>query len=162
MEVADQTCCLTQSQQHTDSRPASPGADPMTPGAWQGSQPSTDFHVCLDQEQWCLILISLPWRQTPYRQATRALSLCRLHLFLWPIHLSFPETLFVPVCEITGMMNQDSSMYPSLHKIGQQALCSRLCFLNLAWQVLKPHTPTSAARLVVDDECHIIQSVYAA
>ena len=34
-EVADQTFHLTQSQ-YTDTRPTSPSADPITPGAWQG------------------------------------------------------------------------------------------------------------------------------
>ena len=33
-EVADQTFYLTQSQ-YTDTRPTSPSADPITPGAWQ-------------------------------------------------------------------------------------------------------------------------------
>ena len=36
IEVADQTFYLTQSQ-HTDTGPTSPSADPITPGAWQGS-----------------------------------------------------------------------------------------------------------------------------
>ena len=36
-EVADQSFNLTQSQ-HTDTGPTSPSADPITPGAWQGSQ----------------------------------------------------------------------------------------------------------------------------
>ena len=36
IEVADQTFYLTQSQ-YTDTRPTSPSADPITPGAWQGS-----------------------------------------------------------------------------------------------------------------------------
>ena len=36
IEVADQTFYLTQSQ-YTDSGPTSPSADPITPGAWQGS-----------------------------------------------------------------------------------------------------------------------------
>ena len=35
-EVADQTFYLTQSQ-YTDTGPTSPSADPITPGAWQGS-----------------------------------------------------------------------------------------------------------------------------
>ena len=35
-EVADQMLYLTQSQ-HTDTGPTSPSADPITPGAWQGS-----------------------------------------------------------------------------------------------------------------------------
>ena len=37
IEVADPTFYLTQSQ-HTDTGPTSPSADPVTPGAWQGSQ----------------------------------------------------------------------------------------------------------------------------
>ena len=36
IEVADQTFHLTQSQ-YTDTGPASPSTDPITPGAWQGS-----------------------------------------------------------------------------------------------------------------------------
>ena len=36
IEVADQTFHLTQSQ-YTDTRPTSPSADPITPGAWQCS-----------------------------------------------------------------------------------------------------------------------------
>ena len=37
IEVADQTFYLTQSQ-YTDTGPTSPSTDPMTAGAWQGSQ----------------------------------------------------------------------------------------------------------------------------
>ena len=44
IEVADQTFCLTQSQV-TDTGPTSPSADPMTPGAWQGSHWSANFEV---------------------------------------------------------------------------------------------------------------------
>ena len=36
IEVADQMFYLTQSQ-YTDTGPTSPSADPITPGAWQGS-----------------------------------------------------------------------------------------------------------------------------
>ena len=36
IEVADQTFHLTQSH-YTDTGPTSPSADPITPGAWQGS-----------------------------------------------------------------------------------------------------------------------------
>ena len=36
IEVADQTFYLTQSQ-YTDTGPTSPSADPISPGAWQGS-----------------------------------------------------------------------------------------------------------------------------
>ena len=36
IETADQTFHLTQSQ-YTDTGPTSPSADPITPGAWQGS-----------------------------------------------------------------------------------------------------------------------------
>ena len=36
IEVADQTFYLTQSL-YTETGPTSPGADPMTSGAWQGS-----------------------------------------------------------------------------------------------------------------------------
>ena len=36
IEAADQTFHLTQSQ-YTDTGPTNPSADPITPGAWQGS-----------------------------------------------------------------------------------------------------------------------------
>ena len=36
IDVADQAFYLTQSQ-YTDTGPTSPSADPITPGAWQGS-----------------------------------------------------------------------------------------------------------------------------
>ena len=39
IEVADQTFHLTQSH-YTDTGPTSPSADPITPGAWQGSHRS--------------------------------------------------------------------------------------------------------------------------
>ena len=42
IEVADPTFYLTQSQ-HTDTGPTSPRADPITPGAWQGSHWSANF-----------------------------------------------------------------------------------------------------------------------
>ena len=41
-EVADQTFYLTQSQ-YTDTGPTSPSADPISPGAWQGSHWSANF-----------------------------------------------------------------------------------------------------------------------
>ena len=41
-EVADQTFYLTQSQ-YTHTGPTSPSADPITPGAWQGSHWSVIF-----------------------------------------------------------------------------------------------------------------------
>ena len=44
IEAADQTFHLTQSQ-YTDTRPTSPSADPITPGAWQGSHWSANFEV---------------------------------------------------------------------------------------------------------------------
>ena len=44
IEVADQTFYLTQSQ-YTDTGPISPSADPITPGAWQGSHWSANFEV---------------------------------------------------------------------------------------------------------------------
>ena len=44
IEVADQTFHLTQSQ-YTDTGPTSPSADPITPGAWQGSHWSAYFEV---------------------------------------------------------------------------------------------------------------------
>ena len=42
IEAADQTFYLTRSQ-YTDTRPTSPSADPITPGAWQGSHWSTNI-----------------------------------------------------------------------------------------------------------------------
>ena len=52
IEVADQTFYLTQSQ-HTDTGPTSPSADPIMPGAWQGSHWSVNFKslVWLDPEK---------------------------------------------------------------------------------------------------------------
>ena len=44
IEVADQNVYLTQSQ-YTDTGPTSPSADPITPGAWQGSHWSANFEV---------------------------------------------------------------------------------------------------------------------
>ena len=44
IEAADQTFHLTQSQ-YTDTRPTSPSADSITPGAWQGSHWSANFEV---------------------------------------------------------------------------------------------------------------------
>ena len=41
IEVADPTFYLTQSQ-YTDTGPTIPSADPITPGAWQGSHWSTN------------------------------------------------------------------------------------------------------------------------
>ena len=43
-KVADQTFYLTQSK-YTDTGPSSPSADPITPGAWQGSHWSANFWV---------------------------------------------------------------------------------------------------------------------
>ena len=42
IEAADPTFHLTQSQ-YTDTGPTSPSADPITPGAWQGSHWSANF-----------------------------------------------------------------------------------------------------------------------
>ena len=42
IEVADPIFYLTQSQ-YTDTGPTSPSADPITPGAWQGSHWSSNF-----------------------------------------------------------------------------------------------------------------------
>ena len=42
IEAADQTFHLTQSQ-YTDTGLTSPSADPITPGAWQGSHWSANF-----------------------------------------------------------------------------------------------------------------------
>ena len=52
VKAADQTFYLTQSQ-YTDTGPTSPRADPVTPGAWQGSHWSAMFKslVWLDPEK---------------------------------------------------------------------------------------------------------------
>ena len=42
IEVADPTFYLTHSQ-YTDTGPTNPSADPITPGAWQGSHWSDNF-----------------------------------------------------------------------------------------------------------------------
>ena len=42
IDVTDQTFYLTQSH-YTDTGPNSPSADPITPGAWQGSHWSANF-----------------------------------------------------------------------------------------------------------------------
>ena len=42
IKIADQTFHLTQSQ-YTDTGPISPSADPISPGAWQGSHWSANF-----------------------------------------------------------------------------------------------------------------------
>ena len=44
IESADPTFHLTQSQ-YTDTGPTSPSADPVTPGAWQGSHWRANFEV---------------------------------------------------------------------------------------------------------------------
>ena len=44
IKVADPTFYLTRSQ-YTDTGPTSPSADPITPGAWQGSHRSASFEV---------------------------------------------------------------------------------------------------------------------
>ena len=44
IEIADQNFHLTQSQ-YTDTGPTSPRADPITPGAWQGSHWNANFEV---------------------------------------------------------------------------------------------------------------------
>ena len=43
IEVADPTFYLTQSQSQTDTGRTGPNADPITPGAWQGSHRSANF-----------------------------------------------------------------------------------------------------------------------
>ena len=44
IEVADQACYITQSQ-NTDTGPTSPSADPITPGTWQNSLWRASFSV---------------------------------------------------------------------------------------------------------------------
>ena len=59
MEVADQTCYLTQSQ-HTDTRPTSFNAHLISPSTWHGSPLST--HVYVDgmtrQAEWSWVSLS--------------------------------------------------------------------------------------------------------
>ena len=43
-DIADQNFYLTESQ-YTDTGPISPSADPLTPGAWQGSHWSVKIEV---------------------------------------------------------------------------------------------------------------------
>ena len=59
IEVADQTIYLTQSQ-YTDTGPTSPSADPMMPGAWQGSHWSEIKEDDLEVEEDCVCLDSPP------------------------------------------------------------------------------------------------------
>ena len=73
IEVADPTFYLTQSQ-YTDTGPTSPSADPITPGAWQGSHWSANFlsHWYMTRPQKNPVAggirtRDLPlWRRTPY------------------------------------------------------------------------------------------------
>ena len=51
IEVADPAFYLTQSQ-YTDTRLTSPSADPITPGAWQGSHWSANFWVTGTTRPW--------------------------------------------------------------------------------------------------------------
>ena len=51
IKVADQPFYLTQSQ-YTDNGPTSPSADPITPGAWQGSHWSANFEVTGMTRPW--------------------------------------------------------------------------------------------------------------
>ena len=51
IEVVDPTFYLTQSQ-YTDTGPTSPSADPITPGAWQGSHWSANFWVTGMTRPW--------------------------------------------------------------------------------------------------------------
>ena len=51
IEDADQTFHLTQLQ-YTDTGPTSPSADPITPGAWQGSHWSANFEVAGMTRPW--------------------------------------------------------------------------------------------------------------
>ena len=51
IEAADQTFYLNQSQ-YTDTGPTSPSADPVTPGAWQGSHWSANFQVTGMTRPW--------------------------------------------------------------------------------------------------------------
>ena len=72
IEVADPTFHLTPSQ-YTDTGPTSPSADPITPGAWQGSHWSANFQVTgmtrprKNPGASGIRTRDLPlWRRTPY------------------------------------------------------------------------------------------------
>ena len=77
IEVADQTFYLTQSQ-YTDTGPS---ADPITPGAWQGSHWSANFYVTgmtrprKNPGASGIRTRDLPLsRRTPYHKANEAVS----------------------------------------------------------------------------------------
>ena len=80
IEVADPTSYLTQSQ-YTDTGPTSPSADPITPGAWQGSHWSANFWVTgmtrpgKNPSASGIRTRHLPLsRRTPYHQANEAVG----------------------------------------------------------------------------------------
>ena len=87
IEVADQAFYLTQSQ-YTDTGPTSPSADPITPGAWQGSHWSANFEVPGRTRPRKNPVASgirtrdLPVsRRTPYHLANEAVWQCRVPAF---------------------------------------------------------------------------------
>ena len=78
MEVTDQTFYLTRSQ-YTDTGLTSPSADPVTPGAWQGSHWGTNVEVRYDSTRTKIHGRKpesnpglLPSRRTPYPLGQRA------------------------------------------------------------------------------------------
>ena len=71
IEVAIQTCCLTQS--HYETRQTSLSTDPVTQRTWQGSHQSTLFSshwFDLISKSWNRTLCLVLWRQTVYHQIT--------------------------------------------------------------------------------------------
>ena len=66
IEVADQTFYLNQSQ-YTDTGPTSPRADPIMPGAWQGSHWSANFEVTGMTRPEADALTTRPTRRSPFQ-----------------------------------------------------------------------------------------------
>ena len=78
IEVADQTFHLTQSQ-YTDTGPTSPSADPITPGAWQGSHWSAN----VDKSHWYDSTPKKSWRKRDSNPGSSALEADTLSLGQW-------------------------------------------------------------------------------
>ena len=99
IEVADQTFYLTQSQ-YTDTRPTSPSANPITPGAWQGSHWSASFLVTgmtrppKNPGASGIRTRDLPLsRRTPYHSANKAVCMKR---FCWKVYMYCTAFKFLP------------------------------------------------------------------
>ena len=104
-EAADQTFYLTQLQ-YTDIGPTSPSAEPLSPGAWQGSQWSVNFEVTgMTQPRKNpgasgIRTRDLPFsRRTPYHSANEAVfevkDVCSLHCFAWTHSEGSASLLFI-------------------------------------------------------------------